>query len=51
MLFRSATAEEREKNLKRIAVYCQKDVVTTGNIILRFKNIPLLHPDDVTIVE
>jgi len=42
---------EREKNLKRIAIYCQKDVVTTGNILLRFKNLPLLQPADVTFVE
>ena len=40
-----------ENDLKRIAVYCQKDVVTVGNIILKFKNIPLLHIDDVEYVE
>ncbi len=39
-----------EKNLQRIVTYCQKDVVTTANILLRFKNLPLLHPDDITIV-
>lgn len=36
-----------EKDLKRIAVYCQKDVVTVGNIILRFKNLPLLTEEQV----
>jgi len=30
----------KEKNLERIVTYCQKDVITTGNIILRFKNMP-----------
>jgi DNA polymerase elongation subunit (family B) len=40
----------KEKNLQRIATYCQKDVVTTGNIILRFKNMELLKADDVVIV-
>jgi DNA polymerase elongation subunit (family B) len=40
-----------EKNLERIAVYCQKDVVTTGNIILRFKNLPLLTDDEIEIVK
>jgi len=40
----------REQNIKRIATYCQKDVVTTANILLRFKNLPLLQPDDITIV-
>lgn len=32
----------KEKNLQRIAFYCQKDIVTVANIILRFKNLPLL---------
>jgi len=41
----------RAASLKRIAVYCQKDVITTGNIILRFKNMPPVHPDDIKIVE
>ena len=50
-LYWATDETEREKNLKRISVYCQKDVVTTGNIILRFKNLTLIHPDDVTIVE
>ncbi len=40
-----------EKNLHRIATYCQKDVVTTGNIILRFKNMELLKEEDVVIVK
>jgi len=40
-----------EKNLERIATYCQKDVVTTGNIVLRFKNLPLLSDDAVEIVK
>lgn len=41
----------KEKNLQRIATYCQKDVVTTGNIILRFKNMELLKEEQVTIVQ
>lgn len=40
----------KEKNLDRIVTYCQKDVVTTGNIILRFKNLPLLTESQVVIV-
>jgi uncharacterized protein YprB with RNaseH-like and TPR domain len=39
-----------EKDLKRIALYCQKDVVTVANIILRFKNLPLLTPEQVIFV-
>ncbi len=50
-LFHSGDEAQRKINIKRIAVYCQKDVVTTANIILRFKNIPLLHVDDVEVVE
>ena len=41
----------KEKNLDRIVTYCQKDVVTTGNIILRFKNMELLKEDQVVIVK
>ena len=40
----------KEKNLARIVIYCQKDVVTTGNIILRFKNMPLLNEEQIVIV-
>jgi hypothetical protein len=39
-----------EKNLERIAVYCQKDVVTVANVILRFKNMPLLTSEQVVYV-
>lgn len=41
----------KEKNLERIVTYCQKDVITTGNIILRFKNLPLLTEDNIEIVK
>jgi uncharacterized protein YprB with RNaseH-like and TPR domain len=44
-----ADPQLREINLKRIAEYCQKDVVATANILLRFKNLPLLEPGDITI--
>jgi predicted PolB exonuclease-like 3'-5' exonuclease len=37
----------KEKDLKRIAVYCQKDVVTVANIILRFKKMELLKEEQV----
>lgn len=40
----------KEKNLERIVTYCQKDVVTTANIILRFKNLPILTEDQIEIV-
>lgn len=50
-LYWTGTDEERAASLKRIAVYCQKDVITTGNIFLRLKNLPTVHPNDVDIVE
>lgn len=40
----------KEKNIQRIVTYCQKDVVTTGNIIMRFKNLPLLTDEQVVVV-
>jgi 3'-5' exonuclease len=36
-----------EKNLARIALYCQKDVATVANVILRFKNLPLLTDEQI----
>ena len=50
-LYWTGTAAERATSLKRIAVYCQKDVITTGNIFLRFKNLPVVPNDDIDIVE
>lgn len=38
-----------EKNLERIVTYCQKDVVTVMQILLRFKGEALLNPADVII--
>lgn len=49
-LFWQGNMEERANSLRRIAVYCQKDVITTGNIFLRFKNIPIVHNEDIEIV-
>lgn len=41
----------KENNIERIVTYCQKDIVTTGNIVLRFKNMPLLATGDVLIIK
>jgi 3'-5' exonuclease len=46
----SQAGKGREEQLQRIVTYCQKDVVTTGNIVLRFKNMPLLTDEQVVIV-
>lgn len=40
-----------ENNLDRIAVYCQKDVITVANIILRFKNLSLLTEEQIVIAK
>lgn len=39
-----------EKNLHRIVEYCQKDVMVVANIILRFKNLPLLNQEHIIII-
>ena len=41
----------KENNLERIVIYCQKDVATVANIILRFKGLPLLKDDQVVFVK
>ena len=41
----------KEKNLERIAVYCEKDVATVGNVILKFKGLPLLKDEQIVFVD
>jgi 3'-5' exonuclease len=38
-----------EKNLQRIVVYCQKDVLTVAQLLLRFKGEPLIENDDLIV--
>ncbi len=38
----------QEKNLERIKSYCQKDVITVAQILLKFKALPLLNEADIT---
>jgi len=40
----------KQNDLPRIVEYCQRDVVVVANVILRFKNLPLLKEENVTIV-
>jgi 3'-5' exonuclease len=40
-----------EKNIDRIVTYCQKDVLTVANIILRFKNLHLLTEEQMVVVK
>lgn len=39
----------KEKNLPRIVTYCQKDVITVAQLMLRFKGLPQLKEEDITI--
>ncbi|MEO8721614.1 MAG: ribonuclease H-like domain-containing protein [Ginsengibacter sp.] len=41
----------KEKDLKRIAIYCEKDVATVANVILRFKGLPILKEDQIVFVD
>lgn len=41
----------QEKDLPRIAVYCEKDVLAVAQLLLRFKSLPLLKDDEVVIVK
>jgi hypothetical protein len=40
----------KDQDLKRIETYCQKDVLTTAQLLLRFKGLPLIQEELVTIV-
>lgn len=37
----------KEKNVKRIMEYCQKDVVTVAQVLLRFKGMELLNEENI----
>ena len=37
-----------EQDLNRISRYCQQDVLTVAQLLLRFKSLPLLRPEDIT---
>lgn len=39
------------KDIQRIATYCEKDVIVVANIILRFKNLPLLKEENIQIIK
>lgn len=41
----------KEKNLQRIVTYCQKDVLTTAQLLLKFKQEDLIEEEEVAIVE
>ncbi|MFD2286911.1 3'-5' exonuclease [Pedobacter petrophilus] len=39
-----------EQNLERIVTYCQKDVITTAQVLLKFKGMEIISPENITIV-
>lgn len=39
-----------EKNLERIVTYCQKDVITTAQVLLKFKGMDIISAENITIV-
>ncbi|GGI28429.1 3'-5' exonuclease [Pedobacter mendelii] len=39
-----------EKNLPQIVTYCQKDVITTAQVLLKFKGMNIIPPENITIV-
>ena len=41
----------KENDLERIRTYCEKDVITTARILLRFKSLPILSDEDITLVK
>jgi predicted PolB exonuclease-like 3'-5' exonuclease len=40
----------KQNDLERIRIYCEKDVITTARILLRFKSLPMLSDEDITLV-
>lgn len=38
-------------DLKRIKIYCEKDVITLANVLLRFRGLPIIDPDQVEVVD
>jgi len=40
-----------EQNLNRIARYCESDVITLAQVLLRFKGLPIIPPENITLVE
>lgn len=40
-----------DKDLQRIATYCQKDVVAIIQLFLRYKNLPIIKPDKILVAD
>lgn len=40
----------KQKDIQRIAEYCQRDVEVVANLLLRFNNMPLLKPENIRVL-
>jgi 3'-5' exonuclease len=40
----------QQNDLERIAIYCKKDIVTTAQVLLKYRNMKLLDEDSIIIV-
>lgn len=40
----------QDRDIERIKTYCQKDVITTAKILLKFKEHPPIKEEDIIIV-
>ena len=40
----------KDKDIKRIAVYCEKDVLAIAQVLLKFKLEPLLNKEEIVSV-
>jgi uncharacterized protein YprB with RNaseH-like and TPR domain len=40
-----------DNDLKRIVKYCQKDVISTAQILLKFKGLPSISSENITLVD
>ena len=40
-----------EKNMKKLVEYCQKDVIATAQVFLRFQQLPLLPQENIFIAD
>lgn len=41
----------QQKDLNRIARYCENDVITLAQVLLRFKGLPIIPSENITLVE
>ncbi|RZL42895.1 MAG: 3'-5' exonuclease [Pedobacter sp.] len=41
----------QDKDLSRIAKYCQNDVITTAQLLLRYKGLPIITQENITLVK